>query len=127
MGTPDYIAPEILVGHGLDDKSVDWWSVGVVLFEFLIGIPPFNDESVDKIFDNIKNRRIPWESIPIGEEEEEGSIGLNAKNIIDQLLEINPGKRLGAGGADEIKKNPFFEGNCYKIYIQDNNKVFNRN
>lgn len=71
---------------------------------------------MDIIFDNIKNRRIPWESISIGEEE--GSVGVNAKNIIDQLLEIDPGKRLGAGGADEIKKHPFFEGNCfiYKLY-----------
>ena len=84
----------------------------MILFEFLIGIPPFNDALVETIFDNIKNRRIPWESIPIGEEE--GSIGVNAKNIIDQLLEIDPGKRLGAGGADEIKKHPFFEGNNYK-------------
>lgn len=45
VGTPDYMAPEILMGDGTHDGRVDWWSVGVILFELLIGIPPFNDES----------------------------------------------------------------------------------
>lgn len=53
IGTPDYIAPEILKGQGINTFQIDWWSVGVILFEFLVGITPFNDVSVDKIFENI--------------------------------------------------------------------------
>lgn len=66
IGTPDYIAPEVLNGHGLLNNAIDWWSVGIILFEMLIGIPPFNDETVEKIFENIRNFRIPWEFIKIG-------------------------------------------------------------
>lgn len=62
IGTPDYIAPEIIQGepHG---HMVDWWSLGVMLYEFLCSVPPFNDESVDQVFDNIVKRRITWPSI----------------------------------------------------------------
>lgn len=42
----------------MNNPKSDWWSVGVLLFEFLIGIPPFNDKSVDKIFENILNSKI---------------------------------------------------------------------
>ncbi|ONK76107.1 uncharacterized protein A4U43_C03F23980 [Asparagus officinalis] len=63
VGTPDYLAPEILLGmsHG---QTADWWSVGVILFELLVGIPPFNAEHPQKIFDNIMNRDIPWPHVP---------------------------------------------------------------
>lgn len=67
IGTPDYIAPEIVNGSGsLSSPCIDWWSVGVILFEFLTGIPPFNDDSPEKIFENISNLKIEWEQIPIG-------------------------------------------------------------
>lgn len=62
IGTPDYIAPEILNGEP-HDKAVDWWSLGAMMYEFLTSVPPFNDDSVDKIFDNILNRRITWPEI----------------------------------------------------------------
>ena len=62
VGTPDYIAPEIINGR-LHDKSVDWWSLGVMTYEFLTGVPPFNDDTIDKTFDNILNRRITWPEI----------------------------------------------------------------
>jgi serine/threonine-protein kinase greatwall len=52
LGTPDYLAPELLLmkGHG---AAVDWWALGVCLYEFMTGIPPFNDETPDKVFENI--------------------------------------------------------------------------
>ncbi|XP_062114195.1 probable serine/threonine protein kinase IREH1 [Humulus lupulus] len=63
VGTPDYLAPEILlgIGHG---TTADWWSVGVILFELIVGIPPFNAEHPQTIFDNILNRKIPWPRVP---------------------------------------------------------------
>lgn len=50
VGTPDYMAPEVINKESCDDKTIDWWSMGVILYEFLVGIPPFNDRSVDLIF-----------------------------------------------------------------------------
>ncbi|EGR34722.1 protein kinase domain protein [Ichthyophthirius multifiliis] len=104
IGTPDYIAPEILNGKGLKNSACDWWSVGVILFEMLIGIPPFNDDSVEKIFDNINNNRIPWDDIPVGNKEDQ--ISENAINLLKGILEPNPDKRFGV---KEIKKHPFFK------------------
>jgi serine/threonine protein kinase len=57
VGTPDYLAPEVLLGTG-HSFSVDWWALGVIVFEFLTGIPPFNDETEQNIFENILNRSI---------------------------------------------------------------------
>lgn len=66
VGTPDYMAPEIIKGISISHKSLDWWSLGVMIFEFLTGFPPFNDDSVEKIYDNILNLRIPWDQLPEG-------------------------------------------------------------
>ena len=55
IGTPDYLSPELLLrlGHG---APVDWWALGVCLFEFMAGIPPFNDETPEAVFQNILKR-----------------------------------------------------------------------
>ncbi|XP_008799218.2 probable serine/threonine protein kinase IRE [Phoenix dactylifera] len=100
VGTPDYLAPEILLGmpHG---PTADWWSVGIILFELLVGIPPFNAEHPQKIFDNIMNRDIPWPQIP-------EEMSYEAHDLIDKLLIENPLQRLGATGAGEVKSHPFF-------------------
>lgn len=66
VGTPDYIAPEVLRGISINNPSLDWWSLGVMMFEFLTGVPPFNDDTVEKVFENILERRIPWDSVVIG-------------------------------------------------------------
>eukprot|EP00164_Ancoracysta_twista_P002971 GFYU01003958.1.p1 GENE.GFYU01003958.1~~GFYU01003958.1.p1 ORF type:complete len:854 (-),score=245.74 GFYU01003958.1:112-2673(-) len=102
VGTPDYLAPEILLGTG-HGVAADWWSLGVILFEFLTGIPPFNDDSPEAIFDNILNRIIPWPDIPDEMSEE-------AADLVDKLLTLDPKKRLGANGAEEVRAHPFFEG-----------------
>eukprot|EP00835_Amoeboradix_gromovi_P004915 NODE_418_length_8967_cov_0.347429.p1 type:complete len:672 gc:universal NODE_418_length_8967_cov_0.347429:2307-292(-) len=54
VGTPDYLAPELLLGY-TNDGAVDWWSLGVVMYEFIEGIPPFHAPAIDKIFDKIIN------------------------------------------------------------------------
>ncbi|XP_004963173.2 probable serine/threonine protein kinase IRE isoform X1 [Setaria italica] len=101
VGTPDYLAPEILLGmaHG---PTADWWSVGIILFELLVGIPPFNAEHPQIIFDNIMNREIPWPHVP-------EELSFEAYDLIDKLLMENPVQRLGATGAGEVKAHPFFK------------------
>ncbi|KAL3724832.1 hypothetical protein ACJRO7_029922 [Eucalyptus globulus] len=101
VGTPDYLAPEILLGTG-HGTTADWWSVGVILFELIIGIPPFNAEHPQTIFDNILNCNIPWPRVP----EEMSS---EAKDLIDRLLTEDPHQRLGARGAWEVKQHVFFK------------------
>lgn len=102
VGTPDYLAPEILLGteHGC---AADWWSVGIILFELITGIPPFTSENPEIIFDNILNRKIPWPSIP-------SEMSYEAQDLIDRFLVHDPNQRLGAKGASEVKSHPFFTG-----------------
>ncbi|KAJ0788883.1 putative protein kinase AGC-MAST family [Helianthus annuus] len=100
VGTPDYLAPEILLGTG-HGTSADWWSVGVILFELIVGIPPFNAEHPQMIFDNILNRNIPWPAVP-------EEMSPEAQDLIDQLLTEDPNQRLGARGATEVKQHPYF-------------------
>ncbi|XP_016107191.1 serine/threonine-protein kinase greatwall [Sinocyclocheilus grahami] len=99
LGTPDYLAPELLLGKP-HDFMVDWWALGVCLFEFLTGVPPFNDETPQLVFQNILNRDIPW---PDGDEE----LTQNARNAIEILLAMDPTKRAEK---KELKGHLFFEG-----------------
>ncbi|XP_073526065.1 uncharacterized protein [Phyllobates terribilis] len=101
VGTPDYLAPEILLGMG-HGKTADWWSVGVILFELLVGIPPFNAEHPQQIFDNIMNRDIPWPKVP-------EEMSYEAYDLIDKLLTESPVQRLGATGSGEVKSHPFLK------------------
>ncbi|KAL2999399.1 hypothetical protein AAZX31_09G157200 [Glycine max] len=101
VGTPDYLAPEILLGTG-HGFTADWWSVGVILFELLVGIPPFNAEHPQIIFDNILNRKIPWPAVP-------EEMSPEALDLIDRLLTEDPNQRLGSKGASEVKQHVFFK------------------
>lgn len=103
VGTPDYLAPESILGGSTDDRMVDWWAVGVVLYEFLYGVPPFHAESPEKVFDNVVSRRINWH-------EDEVDVPPDAHDLMDRLMCSNPAQRLGARGADEVKAHCFFEG-----------------
>ncbi|KAM6215007.1 serine/threonine-protein kinase greatwall isoform 4-T4 [Rhynchocyon petersi] len=102
LGTPDYLAPELLLGkaHGFltSGPAVDWWALGVCFFEFLTGIPPFNDETPQQVFQNILKRDIPW---PEGEEK----LSDNAQNAVDILLTMDDTKRAGI---KELKRHPLF-------------------
>ncbi|WCJ39875.1 AGC (cAMP-dependent cGMP-dependent and protein kinase C) kinase family protein [Euphorbia peplus] len=99
-GTPDYLAPEILLGTG-HGATADWWSVGIILFEMLVGIPPFNAETPQLIFDNIMNNDIPWPRVP-------EEMSFEACDLIDRFLTPNPALRIGSKGAKEVKQHPFF-------------------
>eukprot|EP00850_Spirogloea_muscicola_P012185 SM000078S22044 [mRNA] locus=s78:84700:92524:- [translate_table: standard] len=100
VGTPDYLAPEVLLGlgHGM---AVDWWSVGIILYEFLVGAPPFNAATPQDIFENILNRNIRWPQVP-------QEMSYEAYDLIDRLLAVDPRARLGAKGAVEVRDHPFF-------------------
>ena len=104
VGTPDYIAPEVLDGKGLQNPVIDWWSVGIMLFEFLTGIPPFNADTIELVFLNIKKHYIPWDMI------DEGMISEQAMDLVNKLLIEDPKLRLGAKGAKDIKEHEFFRG-----------------
>jgi serine/threonine protein kinase len=99
-GSIAYLAPEMLrrVGHG---KSVDWYLLGVLLYEMLVGSPPYFSGNKEELFHNIINGPL---KLP-------RSISQEAKNLMVSLLNRNPTKRLGAGpeGAAEIMKHKFFE------------------
>lgn len=106
VGTPYYIAPEIISGKEASFDS-DWWALGVMLFEMLVGEPPYNGDSAEEIFKNIleDNKRI----VPtIGYDE--GEIYPEAYSLISSLMEKEPEKRLGHNGANEIKNHLYFKG-----------------
>ena len=103
VGTPDYMAPEIVTGKGYNSKAVDLWSLGVILYELLVGVPPFNDETVDKVFENITNLNMSWPEIGFGED----CMSNEAYNLIKGLLCMDPAQRLTT---EKVKKHAFFEG-----------------
>ncbi|PRP75823.1 hypothetical protein PROFUN_08817 [Planoprotostelium fungivorum] len=100
VGTPDYLAPEVILGTH-HDYAVDWWALGAVFYEFLMGIPPFNDETPALVFENILNRTIP----PIAED-----ISAPTVDIINRFLTVNLDERLGSRGAIEVKSHACFNG-----------------
>ena len=119
VGTPDYLAPETINGLGQDEVS-DWWSLGCILFEFLFGYPPFHADTPDKVFDNILARKIDWPS------EEDCMVSVDAKDLMCQLMTINPKERLGANmsekytsGGDEIRKHPWFDDVNWDTLLED--------
>lgn len=103
VGTPDYLSPESILGGSTDDRMADWWAVGVVLYEFIYGFPPFHAETPEKVFDNIVSRRIEWH-------DDEMDIPAEARDLMDRLMCTNPAVRLGAHGAEEVKHHAFFAG-----------------
>ena len=113
VGTPDYLAPETIDGSG-QDGTVDWWAVGCILFEFIYGYPPFHDETPEKVFENILARRIDWPELDDPEE-----VSQEAKDIMDKFMCLDPTKRLGAGGAEEVKNHPFFKDINWDTLLHD--------
>ncbi|CCF57344.1 hypothetical protein KAFR_0C03520 [Kazachstania africana CBS 2517] len=109
FGTPDYLAPETILGAG-EDVQCDWWSVGCILFELLLGYPPFTSNTTDEVFRKILDGNIQWPHFDSPDEEEEILLKNSAKDLISKLLTIDASKRLGANGSSEIKNHPYFDG-----------------
>ncbi|KAL6927392.1 hypothetical protein ACO0SA_003690 [Hanseniaspora valbyensis] len=117
MGTPDYIAPEVIKGES-ETPMCDWWSVGCIFFEFHFAVPPFHGDSPSEVFENILKCNIKWPSFD-DEYEESLFITPEAKDLITKLLVLDPKKRLGYNSIDEIKNHPYFAGFDWTTVYQE--------
>uniref|UniRef100_A0A8D2KVK5 non-specific serine/threonine protein kinase n=1 Tax=Varanus komodoensis TaxID=61221 RepID=A0A8D2KVK5_VARKO len=100
-GTPEYIAPEVILRQGYG-KPVDWWAMGVILYEFLVGCVPFFGDTPEELFGQVISDEIVW---PEGDE----ALPPEAQDLIAKLLRQNPMERLGTGSAFEVKQHRFFK------------------
>ncbi|KAK3112721.1 Serine/threonine-protein kinase [Teratosphaeriaceae sp. CCFEE 6253] len=98
-GTPEYLAPELLHGQGYT-KAVDWWTLGVLLYEMLTGLPPFYDENTNEMYRKILAEPLHFPSPDI--------VPPAARDLLTRLLDRDASRRLGSAGAAEIKAHPFF-------------------
>ncbi|KAG5183774.1 kinase-like domain-containing protein [Tribonema minus] len=98
-GTPEYMAPEVInkAGHG---TAVDWWGLGMLMYEMLTGLPPWYTKDRQKLFERLRGAPL---IMPKG-------ISPPAASIIQGLLTRNPAKRLGALGGQQIMGHEFFRG-----------------
>mmetsp|Transcript_10015 Transcript_10015/g.16114 ORF Transcript_10015/g.16114 Transcript_10015/m.16114 type:complete len:453 (-) Transcript_10015:131-1489(-) len=108
-GTPEYLAPEVItaVGH---DKAVDWWSLGILLYELTVGIPPFYSQNVHEMYHAIQYGLLKFPKwLPTA-----------CKDIIGALLDRNPDQRLGSKkDVEDVKAHAFYED-------IDWNKMYNK-
>ncbi|KAH3681154.1 hypothetical protein WICPIJ_007849 [Wickerhamomyces pijperi] len=102
-GTPEYLAPELLLGNGYT-KSVDWWTLGVLLYEMLTGLPPYYDTDVSVMYQKILKDPLRFPS----------DLDPDAKDILIHLLARDPKIRLGTDGSTEIKAHSFFKSIDWK-------------
>ncbi|KAI9587547.1 hypothetical protein GQX74_003393 [Glossina fuscipes] len=99
-GTPEYLAPEIIQSKG-HNKAVDWWALGILIYEMLVGYPPFYDENPFGIYEKILGGKIDWPR----------HIDPIAKDLIKKLLTHDRTKRLGnmKNGANDVKRHRWFK------------------
>lgn len=98
-GTPEYLAPEIVEDNDYG-RGVDWWATGVILYEMMIGRPPFLNENQKILFEQIEKEKLRFRR----------SISIEAESLLSGLLEKSPSRRLGCGPDDhkEIQRHKFF-------------------
>ena len=108
-GTPEYLAPEILLqkGHG---KPVDWWCLGILIYEMLVGIDPFSDDEPMAVYQNILRGKVKFPS----------TFDSDAKSLVKHLLVADLAKRYGnlKGGANDIKEHRWFKHFDWKTLIK---------
>ncbi|GMM30741.1 serine/threonine protein kinase [Martiniozyma asiatica (nom. inval.)] len=97
-GTPEYLAPELLLSKGYT-RVVDFWTIGVLLYEMITSLPPFYDEDVNKMYQKILKAPLTFPDY----------VDSVTSDLIKKLLNRNPDERLGANGVEEIKSHPFFK------------------
>lgn len=101
VGTEEYIAPEVIRGKG-HTAAVDWWTLGILIYEMLFSITPFKGENRNKTFSRILKSDVVFPDTQ--------SISSSCKNLIKKLLIKDENKRLGSKlGASDVKNHPFFK------------------
>ena len=96
-GTPEYLAPEVLLGQGYT-KTVDWWTLGILIYEMLVGLPPFYDENQNVMYRKILNDPLVFPD----------HLSPEAVDLLKKLLNRDGNLRLGVNGPQEIKGHAFF-------------------
>nr|XP_058969985.1 serine/threonine-protein kinase N2-like isoform X2 [Pocillopora verrucosa] len=98
-GTPEFLAPEVLTETSYT-RAVDWWGLGVLIFEMLVGESPFPGDDEEEVFDSIVNDEVRYPRF----------LSTEAIAIMRRLLRRNPERRLGASekDAEDVRKQPFF-------------------
>lgn len=98
-GTPEFLAPEVLTDTSYT-RAVDWWGLGVLLYEMLVGESPFPGDDEEEVFDSIVNDEVRYPRF----------LSTEAIGIMRRLLRRNPERRLGSSerDAEDVKKQPFF-------------------
>lgn len=97
-GTPEYLAPELLLGQGYT-KTVDWWTLGTLLYEMLTGLPPYYDSDTSAMYRKILTNPLKFPD----------NFDKDCKDLLIHLLNRDPTKRLGSNGSQEIKNHKFFK------------------
>lgn len=97
-GTPEYMAPEILMKLGYG-KAIDWWTLGCIIYEMTVGLPPFYCNDRNELFERIKYSNPKYPS----------SISPQLRSLLEGLFKKDSAKRLGSNGVEEIKKHPWFD------------------
>ncbi|XP_066563840.1 serine/threonine-protein kinase N1 isoform X2 [Amia ocellicauda] len=100
-GTPEFLAPEVLTDTSYT-RAVDWWGLGVLVYEMLVGESPFPGDDEEEVFDSIVNDEVRYPRF----------LSTEAIGIMRRLLRRNPERRLGSSDkdAEDVKKQPFFRG-----------------
>lgn len=98
-GTPEFLAPEVLTETSYT-RAVDWWGLGVLIFEMLVGESPFPGDDEEEVFDSIVNDEVRYPRF----------LSTEAIAIMRRLLRRTPERRLGASekDAEDVRKQPFF-------------------
>eukprot|EP01017_Pseudomicrothorax_dubius_P046202 TRINITY_DN8106_c0_g1_i3.p1 TRINITY_DN8106_c0_g1~~TRINITY_DN8106_c0_g1_i3.p1 ORF type:complete len:281 (-),score=88.91 TRINITY_DN8106_c0_g1_i3:204-1046(-) len=108
-GTPEYLAPEILLnkGHG---KPVDWWTLGILIYEMIAGIDPFTDEDPMQIYQNILKGKIKFPK----------NFDADGKSLVKHLVVADLSKRYGnlKNGVDDIKNHRWFKEINWKQLLE---------
>jgi len=101
VGTPEYLAPEMIQGEG-HGKAVDWWCLGILLYELTVGITPFYSGNVDEMYHKIVHAKLRFPP----------RLSDDCKSLITALLKRDPAERIGSSDYDveEIKRHKFFNG-----------------